>query len=353
MNEMPVSALNLKVLHEVAHLMGVSVPEQVQRWVPAGSADEAAAPWVSSSVLDEAYRDLIAATGRPDFGLVMACSPVIARIGILPMLIMHSPHLAAALDNIIKYAALIQAHAELTLRTEGDEVILGMDVMHSSLTGQVCRAEFVALGITHILRLVGQGTSGLVRIAFPYPAPAHAEQYPAYFDCPLSFSSATPQIVFQRHMLHKTIFGADPMLYSAIVNRASLALSELKGQRGLVDQVSAILAQRLHERPRMDDVARSLGLGARTLRRRLTELGVDFPALLLRFQIERACALLAQGERSIQQIAGEVGFGSVSAFHRAFARWTGLTPKVWRERDGQPLPARAPVPPPAESAPGP
>jgi AraC-like DNA-binding protein len=338
MNEMPVSALNLKVLHEVAHLMGVTFPEQAQRWVPAATADEAAAPWVSSSVLDEAYRDLIAATGRPDFGLVMACSPVIARIGILPMLIMHSPHLAAALDNIIKYAQLIQAHAELKLSTQGDKVILDMAVMHSSLTGQVCRSEFVALGITHILRLVGQGASGLVHVAFPYPPPAHVDQYPMYFDCPLSFSSPTPQIVFQRHMLDKTIFGADPMLYSAVLNRASLALSELKGQRGLVDQVSAILAQRLHERPRMDEVARTLGLGARTLRRRLTEMGVDFPSLLLRFQIERACALLAEGERSIQQIAGEVGFGSVSAFHRAFARWTGHTPKVWRERCARHLP---------------
>jgi AraC-like DNA-binding protein len=152
-----------------------------------------------------------------------------------------------------------------------------------------------------------------------------------YFDCPIQFGARRSALVFDASMLTLGIAGADPMLYSAVLQRANMALSELKGSRGLVNEVSSYVVAHLHERPRMAQVAQALGFNERTLRRHLNELGVDFQALLQRFQLERARALLAQGERSIQQIAGDVGFASVSAFHRAFLRWTGDTPKAWRE----------------------
>jgi AraC-like DNA-binding protein len=340
MNDMSISVLNLKVLHEVAHLMGAPFPAWAQSLVAPDQDDtpvqEGSPDWVSSRLLDQLYRDLVAATGRTDFGLMAACSPVIVRYDVLPMLIMHAPNLGEALGNIIKYAVLVQERAELALATEGDTVRLKLDVMHASAQGLVCRSEFVALGITHILRLAGQGRAGLLSLHLAYPAPAHADQYKRHFDCPVVFSSAVSELVFERAMLSKTIFGADPLMYSAVVSRANQALSALKGQRGLEGQVGAILLQRLHERPRMDTVAEALGLGERTLRRRLGALGIDFQSMVTRLQMERACSLLAEGERSIQQIASDVGFASVSAFHRAFLRWTGATPKSWQERASQP-----------------
>ncbi len=332
MIEMSVSGLNFQVLHEVVSLMGLRLPPRAAAWLPRGGpADELAARWVSSQELDALYCDLVAMTGRSDFGLMAACSPAIARVGILPMLIMHSPHLAEALQNIIKFAALLQSEPELTLQDEGAHTRLYLDVMHSSPTGLVVRSEFVALGLTHILRLVGLGRAGLVRLALAYPAPPHADQYRQYFDCDVRFDAPRNELVFESALLKGAVPGADPMLYSAILARANMALSELKGQRGLVNEVSAFVLTHLAERPRMEDVAQALGLHERTLRRRLAELGVDYQALMQRFQLERSRALLAEGRRSIQQIAGDVGFGSVSAFHRAFLRWTGHTPKAWRD----------------------
>jgi AraC-like DNA-binding protein len=46
---------------------------------------------------------------------------------------------------------------------------------------------------------------------------------------------------------------------------------------------------------------------------------------------ESAIALLAAGERPINEIAAVLGFAEPSAFHRAFRKWTGLTPGVWRK----------------------
>ena len=143
---------------------------------------------------------------------------------------------------------------------------------------------------------------------------------------------------FKASMLDASLGATDPMIYQAVLARLSLALSELREQDRLVDQVNRVLSERLHLKPRITDVASALGLHERTLRRRLADLGVDHQQLLQRLQQDRAMAALALGERSIQQIAGDVGFASVAAFHRAFMRWTGQTPGAWRDRGAREAP---------------
>jgi AraC-like DNA-binding protein len=42
--------------------------------------------------------------------------------------------------------------------------------------------------------------------------------------------------------------------------------------------------------------------------------------------------MLKDEGRSIKEIAAELGFSELSAFHRAFKRWTGDTPVTFRAR---------------------
>ena len=43
-----------------------------------------------------------------------------------------------------------------------------------------------------------------------------------------------------------------------------------------------------------------------------------------------ACNALADGNVPIKEVADRLGFSEPSAFHRAFKRWTGLTPHGFR-----------------------
>ena len=59
-------------------------------------------------------------------------------------------------------------------------------------------------------------------------------------------------------------------------------------------------------------------------------------AYLLQARLLRAMALLAEpGGRSVLDVAHRVGFGSVSAFTRAFRAATGETPSGYRRRAGR------------------
>jgi AraC-like DNA-binding protein len=80
----------------------------------------------------------------------------------------------------------------------------------------------------------------------------------------------------------------------------------------------------------MREVARSMGLSERSLRRRLAEEGWSYSTILQENQLLLAQRLLTDPTRSIQQVGHDVGFTSTAAFHGAFKRWTGESPAIFR-----------------------
>ncbi len=79
------------------------------------------------------------------------------------------------------------------------------------------------------------------------------------------------------------------------------------------------------------DVARAAHLSERSLQRRFGEnVGMTWSESLTRLRMIHAVQLLAEDDLSIIQIAGEVGFESLSAFNRAFRKFTATTPSEFR-----------------------
>jgi AraC-like DNA-binding protein len=74
--------------------------------------------------------------------------------------------------------------------------------------------------------------------------------------------------------------------------------------------------------------------GSRTLRRRLEALGTSFAAELDGARHEHSLCYLADERVSVQDPAFLLGFSDVTAFCRAFQRWTGHTPHKFRRRAG-------------------
>jgi AraC-like DNA-binding protein len=70
----------------------------------------------------------------------------------------------------------------------------------------------------------------------------------------------------------------------------------------------------------------------RSLRRRLDEEGASFRALVDDARRDAACLMLRDPKLTIQAVSFELGFATPSVFHRAFKRWTGLTPVHYREQ---------------------
>ena len=91
----------------------------------------------------------------------------------------------------------------------------------------------------------------------------------------------------------------------------------------------------MHARPAepwtLESLAREVGLSRSVFAERFTQL-MAVPAMhyLSNWRLQLAANLLKREQRSIAQVAAEVGYESEAAFNRAFKRRTGIPPGSWR-----------------------
>ena len=103
----------------------------------------------------------------------------------------------------------------------------------------------------------------------------------------------------------------------------------------LVKCVRAILRKELGKHCLAADIARRLGMVRRSLERHLSAEGTTFRKIYRQVLLEAAQRLLEAGA-SVSDVAEALGFSEISAFTRAFRRWSGETPSCWKLRHAGP-----------------
>ncbi len=115
----------------------------------------------------------------------------------------------------------------------------------------------------------------------------------------------------------------------------SLALTEGQscGSRESSRAAEVLRYIRAHasERLSRDEVARLAGMSAGTFSRFFVrQFGKPFVVYVAEVRVAHACRLLREGERSIGEVAHEVGFFNLANFNRTFLRLKGMTPSAYR-----------------------
>ena len=86
--------------------------------------------------------------------------------------------------------------------------------------------------------------------------------------------------------------------------------------------------------PDIDYVAEKLGMSTRTLRRRLKEEGSNYRALLDEIRFGLAKEYLGETNLPMEEICGLLGYSESGNFSHAFRRWSGQSPRDWRQGAG-------------------
>jgi AraC-like DNA-binding protein len=85
----------------------------------------------------------------------------------------------------------------------------------------------------------------------------------------------------------------------------------------------------------LDECAARLGVSPRTLRRRLEGRGMSYQGIVDDVRAGLARSYLESSRFSVEAIAERLGFSDPTSFSRAFRRWTGMSPREFRQREAR------------------
>jgi AraC-like DNA-binding protein len=251
-------------------------------------------------------------------------------LGLLGYILRHSEHVLGALQRLARYSRLMADAAELQVSVKQGRVVFRLSIAGARPISP--QGIDYALGTALVAaRELTQPPIAPIAVRLARPAPRNGKPFRALFGARIEFEASCSEIVLDHRAALLPALMHDPQLLSILERQAQTALAELPGLDSFIEQVRELLAAGLATGThRSEQLAASLGISVRTLRRRLEESGNSHRALLDQVRRERALELVAGGELSVIEIAHQVGFSDPSAFTTAFRRWTGRTPRAVR-----------------------
>jgi AraC-like DNA-binding protein len=269
-------------------------------------------------------------TGDDALGIYLGLQMPASAHGILGFATMSAKTVGEAIAMSIRYAAIRTTAISMHTRMDGAASALVL-VEEADLRG--AREGYlltILLGLWRMGRVfTGKGSDLTLDLRFPEPL---------YYR---RFVHALPATRFDqpenRLVLHDLshladrISTADEASFRLARDQCDEILRSMGLDGRLAPRVRALLAKQEGALPELEAVARSLRVAPRSFRRRLEAEQVTFSGLLDAERKRRAMLLLRSRDLSVEQIGERLGYAHVANFTRAFRRWTGKTPKAYRQ----------------------
>ncbi|WP_257449688.1 AraC family transcriptional regulator [Archangium lipolyticum] len=262
------------------------------------------------------------------FGLHVGAALRADDLDALGFLMVSSRTFGEALEHALRYQRLWSEGERFALERGAARVTVtyhpyGSERPAHRLMAQLVFADLLVNGG----RLVG-GLPG-ARLRLRGPRPGEAPAYMRVLGVPVSFRAPQDALVFPVALLARPLPGGDAGLSGVLARATDRMLAGLPASSRAADRVRALLPELLPESgAELAHLAAHLGMSPRTLQRRLRDEGTSLEAEREAFRRQQARVLLEAGT-PIAEVAWRLGYSAPSAFHHAFRRWTGQSPRAW------------------------
>ncbi len=256
------------------------------------------------------------------------------KLGSFAMLcraVVHCGTLDQALRRALRFYGLLLDEFGATLSRRGDTAKLALDDRTPHAPQRVFAHEALLIMLYGLACwLIGRRIP-ILRAEFAYPQPAHSAEYRIMYSSQLSFDQPHTSIAFDAEYLEQPVIQDEQSVKEFLRIIPENILVKYKNTRSLTARIRRRLRQTLpDELPDFEVLAHELHTTSATLRRRLHEEGESYQSIKDQLRRDVAITYLSDSDRSVTDIALELGFAEPSAFHRAFKKWTGASPGEYR-----------------------
>ncbi|WP_166430490.1 AraC family transcriptional regulator [Polymorphobacter arshaanensis] len=254
-------------------------------------------------------------TQRRDFGLLLAEKRSLANLGPLGLLAREQPTMRQAIATMAPSIAMHNEALSLQVESAGEVSILRIVLQQGEPAQMEQLAELALAATMRMLRRLSDGAFIPESVHFMHRAPADVATHRRLFGVTPRFSQDFDGVVVATRALDAVLPQADPLAAAQLARH----LTVWTGGRGrdpvrATQELVTSLLPTGHAT--IARVASDLGTNRRTLHRQLAAHGTSFTQILDASRRALVETYLADGSRSLTDIAGLLGYASLSAFSR-------------------------------------
>lgn len=270
------------------------------------------------------WQAAVAESGDPAIGVRTAMALETGDYGVLEYAARASATLREGFERVGRYQKLLNDRAAVEFHDQGDVTTM----VYLPTRVPAAYVEFVLASWVTFGRVLPAGPLPITAVHLTHAPPNDTSIHRAVFGSVIKWEAKTAQLRLDRVAFTRPL-AADPALVAVLDRHAAALMEELARSHTWSAKVVGFIEAHLRDgAPRLADAAAALGVAERTLRRRLDDEGHTFSGLLDATRHRVSLSLVEDAALSLGEVAFLLGFSEPSAFHRAFRRWTGQSPRA-------------------------
>lgn len=298
----------------------------------------------------------VALAGHQGLSFLLARELRVTIHGTLGFAALTSPTMADALDSVRRYLRLRAPFLAMTLREADDSVLVQLKPEFSVATLDPFLAETVSATLVLLTeQLVDRDSAAAegcelvagklpgVSVHLRGPEPAYYQDFQLQLPVRFEYGREAEMMIFPKALLRARMRLADAEASDMAREQCEFELQKaLKEQGDITFAIRNMLHVMPAPLPSLDTMAERFCVSSRTLKRRLADRNTTYRELVEAVLKDRAIQLLRYTNRSVSEIAYELGYADLSNFSRAFRKWTGKSASEFREDGPDPAPELGP-----------
>lgn len=242
-----------------------------------------------------------------------------------------APNLRGSFVRSERYGRVLGSAETYSLQEGDDGWFFCLDKAGDGRLGMLLSNEASMSAVDVICREVSTGEFRPLSVHLKHAPRGDTAAFETHFGCPVHFGSDRDALLVSDASVRAANRLGDETIASFFDRHLEKELASLTDDRGLEQSVRRAIADVLSEGvPTLSFIASEMGMGSRTLQRRLSDHGHSFQSVVDMARKDLAEKLLRETEYSLAEVAFLTGFSEQSGFTRAFKRWAGQTPRSYR-----------------------
>ncbi|NVB81171.1 MAG: AraC family transcriptional regulator [Kofleriaceae bacterium] len=288
---------------------------------------------MSIDVEDALWNGAAELTGDDLFGLHSTALLRPGMLDVLDYVVRTAPTIRESMDRLARYNRLMHSDAVFTVSDQGDRVRIEHAFASPGRRPSLHASDMTIASLIVVARQLSGGPLAALSVELPHEK-RHVDAYAEVFGVAPHFDRPIGAIELARDDVDRPCPTADAALGQVMLRHAELLLAALPAPAAtFASRVKQLLATKIDGGMlSLAAAARELRMSERSLQRKLADENLTFEDLVDELRQDLARRYLADPKIAIGEVAYLLGYSEPSAFHRAFKRWTGVTPTEARRR---------------------